>query len=222
MRTFTVKNAGIISTMTNGSTELRLRGISDNYPGFNHPLTFCPIQTKHKPALMKAIWGSHKQLAGYINWAKYARSWNGTDMSKYIDSLINDPLPNQHFAFFIGNEVVGVGSLVECYTVVDCQISLWVNSKYQGMGIGKRIVHTLEDVAFRVHGFNILYYEHDSSNESSKRLPQKCGFQFSHSRDLAKTSSKETGLWFSWYKYRPVDMPDGILQGRDIDDFVNP
>lgn len=208
--------------MTNASIELRQRGSSINYPGFEYPLTFCPIRSKHKPAIMKAIWTSHKQISGYISWAKRARSWNGRDMSKYIDRLINDPLPNQHFAFFIGNEIVGVGSLVECYTALDCQISLWVNSKYQGIGIGKRIVDTLEDVAFRVWGFQVLYYEHDSSNDSSKRLPQKCGFQFSHTRDLAKTSSKETGLWFSWYKYRPEGLPDGIMQGRNIDEFTNP
>ena len=208
--------------MTNASIELRQRGIFDNYPGFDHPLTFCPIRIKDKPAIMKALWRSHKELRDYFNWARFIRSWNGHDMSKFVDSLINDPLPNQHFAFFIGNEVVGVGSLVECYTPLDTQIALWVNSKYHGLGIGTRIVDTLTDVAFRVWGFQILYYGHDSSNDSSKRLPQKCGFLFSHAQDKKKTAMKETGLWYSWYKYRPKDLPPGILQGRDIDEFINP
>jgi RimJ/RimL family protein N-acetyltransferase len=208
--------------MTNASIELRQRGVSDNYPGFAHPLTFCPIRAKDKPAIMKAIWSSHKELSQYFNWASYARSWNGSDMSKFVDNLINDPLPNQHFAFFIGDEIVGVGSLVECYTIFDQQVALWVNSKYHGLGIGTRIVETLTDVAFRIWGINVLYYCHDSSNESSKRLPQKCGFLFSHTEDKKKIALKETGLWYAWFKYRPNDLPPGILQGRDIDDFTNP
>lgn len=208
--------------MTNASNELRQRGVSDNYPGFEHPLTFCPIRARDKPAIMKALWSSHKDLREYFHWAMAVRSWNSKDMSKFIDQLIYDPLPNQHFAFFIGEEVVGVGSLVDCYTYEDKQIALWTNSKYHGMGIGTRIVDTLTDIAFRVWGFRILYYEHDSANDSSKRLPQKCGFLFSHTLEKRKSAMKETGLWYSWYKYRPKDLPDGILQGKPIDHFTNP
>lgn len=71
--------------MTNASIELRERGVTDNYPGFEHPLTFCPIRSKHKPAIMKALWSSHKDLREYFHWAMAVRSWNGKDMSKFID-----------------------------------------------------------------------------------------------------------------------------------------
>lgn len=141
-------------------------------------------------------------------------------ISRFMDDHINDPLPNQHFLFVIGEEVVGMGSLIRAYTPHDAQIALWVTHGYQGKGIGKRIVETLKYVAFNVWGFEVLYYEHDALNEFSKRLPQSCGFTFSHSRDLEKTADQESGLWFSWYMNRPKGLPDAILQGRPMEDFT--
>jgi RimJ/RimL family protein N-acetyltransferase len=115
-----------------------------------------------------------------------------------------------------------MGSLVHAYTSMDAQVALWIRSKYQGMGIGKAIVQTLEYVAFSVWGFSVLYYEHDSQNKSSKKLPQKCGFTFSHTKDIEKSAENESGFWFSWKKERPKHLPDAIIQGRSIDDFTKP
>jgi RimJ/RimL family protein N-acetyltransferase len=84
------------------------------------------------------------------------------------------------------------------------------------------MVQTLEYVAFNVWGFYTLYYEHDATNESSKQLPQKCGFTFSHTRDIEKSAEQESGLWYSWKKERPEGLPGAIIQGRPIDDFTTP
>jgi RimJ/RimL family protein N-acetyltransferase len=208
--------------MTNNFTTFSASTVRRNYPGFDYPLEFCPMLKKHKPEMIRAVWKSHKDLRGFIGWAKYARSWNGQTIGRFVDDHINDPLPNQHFIFRIGSEVVGVGSLVKSYTNQDCQIALWVTSGYQGKGIGKQILNTLEAVAFEVWGFTRFFYEHDARNESSKKLPQKCGFAFSHTFDTKKSAQGESGFWMSWVKYRPNDLPPGILQGRDIDDFTNP
>lgn len=201
---------------------MRNKGNRKNFPEFDYPLEVSPMQPKHKPAMIKAVWSSHQQLKGYIGWAKYARSWNAKTISKFVDEHINDIPPNQHFAFLIGKEIVGVGSLVGAYTNHDSQIALWVTSGYQGKGIGKAIVQTLEYVAFNVWGFHTLYYEHDSTNESSKKLPQKCGFKLSHTRDIQKNAEQESGFWFSWKKERPKGLPDAIIQGRPIEDFIVP
>jgi len=208
--------------MSNATEEMRSKGNSENFPGFDLPLEFCPIRPKHKPALIKAVWASHKHLRGYIGWAKYARSWNAKTISKFVDDHINAPLPDQHFVFLIGKEIVGLGSLIGAYTAHDAQIALWTTSGYQGKGIGKAMVETLEYIAFNVWGFQTLYYEHDFTNEASKRLPQKCGFKFSHSRDIEKSAEMESGFWFSWKKYRPEGLPDAIIQGRPIEDFTTP
>jgi len=208
--------------MSNASEELRNRGNKKNFPGFDYPLEFSPIRPKHKSAMVKAVWNSHQHLRGYIGWAKYARSWNAKTISNFVDDHINTSLPDQHFVFLIGKEVVGVGSLVRAYTSQDSQIALWVRSGYQGKGIGKAIVQTLEHVAWHTWGFSVLYYEHDATNESSKKLPQKCGFSFSHTREIEKGAEQESGFWFSWKKERPEGLPDGIIQGRPVEDFIEP
>lgn len=208
--------------MDNPSERLRKRGNSNNFPGFSHPLTFAPMGNHHREAVIKALWTSHKDLRGFIGWAQYMRSWSTNDFNRFIDHHINARLPDQHFVFMIGKEIVGVGSLVGAYTPQDHQIALWVTSGYQGKGIGQSIVHTLEDVAFNVWGYHTLYYEHDARNESSKKLPQKCGFKFSHTRNLMIDAEQESGLWFSWKKERPDGLPDAIIQGRPIDDFTKP
>ena len=216
------KNAGIIRYVDNPNDYFRREGSSNNFPGFDYPLTFCPIRPKHKPAMIKAVLKSHQSLRGFIGWAKYARSWDIKAVSRFIDDHINDPLPNQHFVFFIGEEIVGMGSLIRCYTPLDAQIALWVTAGFEGRGIGKKIVDTLIHLAFRVWGYEILYYEHDANNASSKKLPQKCGFKFSHTKDLEKTAELESGFWISWYMNRPKGLPDAIIQGRPIEDFTTP
>ena len=208
--------------MSNASEEMRNKGNRNNFPGFDYPLEFSPMRPKHKPAMIKAVWSSHQHLRGYIGWAKYARSWDAKAISSFVDDHINDIPPNQHFVFLIGKEIVGVGSLVGAYTNHDSQIALWVTSGYQGKGIGKAIVQTLEYVAFNVWGFHTLYYEHDSTNESSKKLPQKCGFTYSHTRNIEKSAEQESGFWFSWKKQRPKGLPDAIIQGRPVEDFIVP
>lgn len=190
-----------------------------NFPGFDYPLTFCPMRQKHKQAVIKAIWKSHLDLKNFLSWARYARSWDGKTISKFVDNHINAELPTQHFVFLIGDEVVGVGSLLEAYGKFDCQIGLWVNSDYQGMGIGKQIVRTIEAVAFEIWGYSRFFYQHDALNESSKKLPQRTGFKFSHTFETKKTAEGESGFWMAWVKHRPPGLPPGILQGRPIEDF---
>ena len=208
--------------MSNGSEEIRQGGNGGNWPGFDHPLQFCPIRPKHRDAMIRAMWSSHKQLRGFMGWAKHIRNWNNNIFNEFVNAHINATLPTQHFVFTLGDEIVGVGSLVGAYTQLDTQIALWVRTGYQGKGIGQAIVQTLEHVAFSVWGFSTLYYEHDSQNEASKKLPQKCGFTLSHTRNIIKTAQQESGFWFSWKKDRPDGLPDAIIQGRPIEDFTTP
>jgi RimJ/RimL family protein N-acetyltransferase len=84
------------------------------------------------------------------------------------------------------------------------------------------MVETLEYVAFNVWGFHTLYYEHDYLNEFSMKLPQRCGFTFTHTRKREKSAEQESGFWFSFKKFRPEGLPDAIIQGRPVEDFIVP
>jgi RimJ/RimL family protein N-acetyltransferase len=208
--------------MNNASQELRNRAIKRNHPGFNHPLTFAPLQEKHTDLMMAAVWKSHVRLRDYFGWANHVRGWSNSDFADFVYDHVNDSAPNQHYIFTIGGEMVGLGSLVFAYNNHDIQIALWTTTGYEGKGIGKAIVDTLTYIAFHVWGYPVVYYEHDAQNTFSSRLPKKCGFTFSHTRDLNKQAQKESGFWMSWMKLRPQGLPDGIFQGRPIEEFTIP
>ena len=208
--------------MSNTPDEIRSREDNVNFPGFEYPMYFCPLRNKHKPAMIKALWASHKDLKGWIGWARYFRSWNLKAINKFLDDHINPRPPDQHFAFFINKEIVGMGSLIQSFSLQSAQVALWTTTGYQGKGIGTAIVQTLEDVAFNVWGYHTLYYEHDSQNEASKHLAQKCGFKLSSTKNVEKDAENESGFWFSWKKHRPEGLPPAIIQGRPIEDFTQP
>ena len=208
--------------MNNASAEIRENGKKENHPGFNYPITFARLQKKHTDLMMAAIWKSHPRLRNYMGWAKYVRSWNNNDFTQFIHDHVNDDFPNQHYIFMIGNEMVGLGSLVFAYNDLDIQIALWTTSGFEGKGIGKAIVDTLTYIAFNVWGYPVVYYEHDAQNTFSSRLPSKCGFIFSHTREIDRHADRESGFWMSWKKLRPQGLPDAIFQGRPIEEFIVP
>ncbi len=219
---YVVKNTGIMKYVSNGSEEMRDRSFKGNFPGFDYPLTFSPIQDKHKPAMIKALWSSHKELRGWIGWARYFRSWDLKAVNRFLDDHIHVLPPSQHFVFFINKEVVGMGSLIQSFSLQTAQVAVWTTAGYQGKGIGSAIVNTLEDIAWNTWGYTILFYEHDCRNETSKHLAQKCGFKFSHTKNVEKDAENESGFWYSWVKFRPKDLPPAIIQGRPIEDFTQP
>ena len=208
--------------MSNANEEMRDRANQGNFPGFNYPLIVCPIRPHHKPAMIKALWSSHKELRGWVGWARYFRSWDLKSVNKFLDDHINAPLPDQHFVFLINKEVVGMGSLIQSFSLHSAQVAVWTTAGYHGKGIGAAIVNTLEDIAWNTWGYLTLYYEHDSQNEPSKHLAQKCGFKFSHTKNVEKDAENESGFWFSWKKHRPEGLPPGIIQGRPLEDFTTP
>jgi len=195
---------------------------SFNHPGFNAPLMHRRIRPTDTLLLTKALRKSHQHLRGYIGWAQYAGEWNFHQVQRFVNDHVNAEAPREHFLFTIGEQFVGMGSLAPMPDPFSIQIALWVADGFQGKGIGSRIAATLEWHAFEVFGYHHLYYQHDASNESSKRLPQKLGFRFSHTFDDETHAEKETGYWFSWVKDRPECLSPGLLQGVDIEKFMRP
>jgi RimJ/RimL family protein N-acetyltransferase len=195
------------------------RRLNFNYPGFNAPLMHRRIRPSDALGLSKVIRNSHKHLKGYIGWAKYSKEWNFRQIQLFVNNHINDTKAHDHFLFLIGSQIVGMGSLGPVGDPSDAQVALWVAEGFHGKGIGTRIVATLEWYAFEVYGFHHLFYQHDATNESSKRLPQKLGYRFSHTFDDSVRADDESGYWFSWIKDRPSGLNDGLLQGAPLEEF---
>lgn len=195
--------------------------LSQNYRGYKFPLMHRRIKPTDTIQLAKVIKENYQALKGFVGWATYSDKWDFKEVNRFVMDHVNDDFLRQHFIFTLGKEIVGMGSLLPMKTPYHAQVSLWVVRKHQGNGIGRAIVKTLEWYAFEVWGFDSLFYEHDAYNESSKQVPQKLGYQFSHTFESKINAAQETGFWFSWRKNRPSNMSPGIFQGAPIDQFTD-
>ena len=187
-----------------------------NWPGYDCPLACRVIRETDAQILYPVMKRSANHLKGYIAWAKYAPSWDFKTVQKFVSDHCNDEWPRLHLIFSIGKQVVGFGSLAPMPNPRDIQVALWVSLGWQGQGIGKWIVTVLEWYAFNVFGFDNVYYQHDASNRSSGKLPQALGFSFSHSFDQKIEALEETGLWMSWKKQKPSDIPPGYIDNGNL------
>lgn len=191
--------------------------VTPNWGGYNYPLACRELRVEDARHLFPVMKRSAKMLKGYIGWAKYAPSWDYKTVVSFVNDHVNDDFPRFHLIFTIGKEVVGFGSLAPMPNPRDVQVALWVALGHQGRGIGQWITTVLEWYAFNVFGFDHVYYQHDSSNKKSGKLPQKMGYRWSHSFEDEKHAMSETGLWFSWVKARPDGLPPGVIDTGEWD-----
>jgi len=185
--------------------------IIPNWGRYNYPLACRILKETDAPILYPAMKKSAKNLKGFIGWAKYAPSWNISEVQKFVRDHCEDEFPRFHLIFSIGYEVVGFGSIAPMPRNRDVQVALWVTSGYERQGIGSWIVYVLEWYAFNVFGYDNVYYQHDSSNRKSGALPKKLGYRYSHHFDEEISAMGESGLWFSHVKKKPSDIPAGYI-----------
>jgi RimJ/RimL family protein N-acetyltransferase len=186
-----------------------------NWPGYDYPLACRVIRESDQKVLYPVMKRSAEKLKGFIAWGKYVPSWDFKTVSQFVKDHVNDPPPRFHLIFSIGKEVVGFGSLAPMDHEKDVQVALWVAKGHERRGIGSWIVSVLEFYAFEVFGYHHLFYQHDAMNRASGKLPAKHGFTFSHSFDTPKTAMNESGLWMSWVKPRPAELPPGFIDTGD-------
>lgn len=204
----------------NESISKEYEKLNFNHPGFDYPLQYRWVKKSDALALSKVIKNSKDHLKGFISWAKFAGNWNFRNITRFVNDLVDCEPPYMHLVFTLGNQIVGMGSLAPAGDSRSVQIALWVAENFDGKGIGTRIALTMEQYAFEVFGYEHLYYQHDALNESSKRLPQKLGFRFSHTFDDSINALDESGFWMSWVKDRPTNLPPGLLQGAPMEQFT--
>jgi RimJ/RimL family protein N-acetyltransferase len=189
-----------------------------NWPGYEYPLVCRVIKETDAPILYPVMKKSANHLKGFIGWAKYASSWDISVVQQFVKDHANDEWPRFHLIFSIGYDVVGFGSLASMGNYRDIQVALWVAKGHDRRGIGSWIVQVLEWYAFNVFGYDNVYYQHDSSNRKSGSLAQRLGYKYSHCFDEKISAQDESGLWFSYKKIRPANLPPGVI---DTGSFSN-
>jgi RimJ/RimL family protein N-acetyltransferase len=186
-----------------------------NWPGSDYPLACRFLKEGDQQILYPVMKRSAKTLMGFIGWAKYAPSWDFKTVTQFVNNHLNDEWPRFHLVFSIGKQVVGFGSIAPMPNPREVQVALWVALGWEKRGIGSWITTVLEWYAFHVFGYDSVYYQHDSANRSSAKLPQKLGFTFSNVFEEVKTAKGESGLWYSWKKGRPQGLKPGFIDTGD-------
>lgn len=203
---------------TKEEIELELRSGVPNYPGYSSPLEFRPLKITDSAILTPVFKRDGKTIRSFLGSFHNAHSWQISDAQKFVAAEVNADFPNFTYLFFIGKELVGMGSIHPfAQSLVDVQIVLAVFGKHQGRGIGTAIGSQLKKVAFEVWGFNSFWWLVDATNHPSKRAAEKVGLHFQHSwEDEVKHSESDSGLWFAYSQNRPSDLADGVLQGASL------
>lgn len=158
------------------------------------------LRPENARQLQKALSYGTEHIAGYFAWAENAKGWDTKRCLFWINRILRDKLPTEHYAFFLGEELVGIGSLRPHGHIRSVQMAYWVSKKYTQQGIGKSIAKTMENLAILHRPYQFIFIDHDSSNRSSGKIPQKLDYKFVGTFESTIHAKNETGFWYSWVK----------------------
>ena len=161
------------------------------------------LRPENARQLQKALSYGTEHIAGYFAWAENAKGWDTKRCLCWIQKIIKDKLPTEHYAFFLGDELVGIGSLRPHGHIRSVQMAYWVSKKYTQQGIGRSIAKTMENLAILHRPYQYIFIDHDSSNRSSGKIPQKLDYRFVGTFETDIHAKSETGYWYSWVKENP-------------------
>jgi RimJ/RimL family protein N-acetyltransferase len=170
------------------------------YGNSKHILELKRLRPEHALALQKALNRGTEHIAGYFAWAETADEWNTKNALFWIQAQVKEDLPSEHFAFFLGKDLVGMGSLRPNGHPRHVQMAYWVAKGYLHQGIGESIAKTIQKMALKHRPYQFIYINHDSSNRKSGAIPQKLEYRFVGTFDSPIHASKESGFWYSWVK----------------------
>lgn len=170
------------------------------YGNSKHILELKRLRPEHALALQKALNRGTEHIAGYFSWAETADGWNTKDALFWIQAQIKQGLPSEHFAFFLGKDLVGMGILGPNGHPRYVQMAYWVTKGYLHQGIGESIARTIQAMALKHRPYQYIYINHDSNNRASGSIPQKLGYTLAGSFDSPIHASMESGFWYSWVK----------------------
>jgi RimJ/RimL family protein N-acetyltransferase len=170
------------------------------YGNSKHILELKRLRPEHALALQKALNKGTEHIAGYFSWAETAHRWNTKNTLFWIQAQLREGLPSEHFVFFLGKDLVGMGSLRPYGHPRYVQMSYFVSKGYLHQGIGESIARTIQAVALKHRPYQYIYINHDKSNKKSGAIPERLNYKFVETFNSPIQARLETGVWSSWMK----------------------
>lgn len=177
-------------------------------PFSRRPFTFRKLTEDDIAMMYIAFHRNGKHIAKHLEWVGDLENISYQGAKNLIESFLLDP-ERQHYLFFMGGKFVGHGMLVPIGERPEhTQVILWVEEKYTGQGIGKRITRTLEAIAFEEFGFEALFYRFDRNNSASRRIAEELLF-FPHCEQQVESPTiYNSGVWSCRFKLNPTYSED--------------
>jgi len=177
-------------------------------PFSRRPFTFRKLTEDDIAMMYIAFHRNGKHIAKHLEWVGDLENISYQGAKNLIESFLLDP-ERQHYLFFVGGKFVGHGMLVPIGERPEhTQVILWVEEKYTGQGIGKRITRTLEAIAFEEFGFEALFYRFDRNNHASRKIAEDLLF-FPHCEQRVESPTLDnSGVWSCRLKLNPSYLED--------------
>ncbi len=190
-----------------------------NFPGYSAPIEFRPLRKTDGLLLTPVFRNAAKSIRTYLSSYQHSDKWWLKDTQAFVTACVNEDFPAMHFLFTIGEKPVALGSLHSyADSPVDVQIVLAVFGTNQSKGIGTAVAETLKQVAFQIWGFSRVWWIVDATNRSSMAVAQKIGCEWDSTfEEEDKYGERGSGLWNRFVVERPLNLPDGVLQGAPVD-----
>ena len=185
------------------SSKVQLLILPQQIPFTQRAFTYRELNQNDVAMMFIALTRNAKHIAKHLDWVGDLESMGYQGARNLITTFLLDP-ERHHYLFFLGGKFVGHGLLAPVGEIPEhTQIILWVEEKYTGMGIGKRITKALEEIAFDEYGYEALFYGFDSNNLASAGIAESLLF-FPHcQREIETRTIHNSGLWDCRYKENP-------------------
>ena len=157
-----------------------------------------PAQMGDGAIVNRAIIDSFHELKQWLPFAQQIPSIEETEINlreAYINFIKRESF---RFLIFIKNTdcFVGVASIQSIsWDIPKCEIGYWINTKYSGNGYIVEAVRELTNYGLHQLGFKRIEIRCESTNEKSRAIPEKLGFELEgilKNEDLSADGSKLT------------------------------
>ena len=173
--------------------------------GEKHQISWKFIQDVDPDALKRVL---------YENWSHLAYLFPPKTGNPFLDLMtVNRGVnkqrrsqpPEMHLVFFLGEEIVGQGSLLHSHREHP-QVSIWIDQKRTRKGLGDWILWQLEAIAFREMKAKRLLFQHHERNNAAFLLALRNGYTFEEKLLIGLIRGQNQEIWHSWQTAKPLDL----------------
>ena len=144
----------------------------------------------YKEALNTSI----DHLEKYLDWGKFATSYNYKQCKYVVEHSIGDQYPHRSFAICYKGKLVGEICFGEGSREDGLQITYWIGKRYSGFGLCTKAVMYMIEKSWDLKHLNFLEIHADRANLASIRVAKKAGFIHYDSYEYETKGTEGTGI----------------------------